>query len=215
MTAQVAEDRPAAEAPRSGNVLSRRLARWALRLAGWRVVGAVPRQPKLVLVGAPHTTNFDFLITKLAAASLGVRISWVGKKSLFPGPLAPLVRRLGGIPVERSSSEGFVDAMVAEFRRRDRFYLALMPAGSRATPDRWRSGFYYIARGAGVPVLPVVFDWAGRTLRLEPVLRLDRGDDYESELARVQAVFDGVRGRGRRAPTARPPTAARAPFDDR
>lgn len=213
MTVQVAEGRPAAGAPRCGNVLSRGLAGWALRLARWRVVGAVPQEAKLVLVGAPHTTNLDFLITKLAAASLGVRVSWVGKKSLFPGPLAPLVRRLGGIPVERSSSEGFVEAMVGEFRRRDRFYLALMPAGSRATPDRWRSGFYYIAAGAGVPVLPVVFDWTGRTLRLEPVLRLDPASEYESELARVRAVFEGVRGRVRRVPTAPGRPAGGAPFD--
>jgi len=159
----------------------------------------VPDEPKLVLVGAPHTTNFDFVLTKLTAGALGVRLSWVGKRSLFPRPLAPIARRLGGIPVDRASSEGFVDAMVAEFRRRDRFYLALMPAGSRATPDRWRSGFYYIARDAGVPMLIVAFDWERRTMRLGPMLRPRPDATYEDELARIRASFGGARGRSRSA----------------
>jgi 1-acyl-sn-glycerol-3-phosphate acyltransferase len=181
--------------PRAGNALTRALARGALGLGGWRIEGDVPDEPKLVLVGAPHTTNLDFVLTKLTAGALGVRLSWVGKRSLFPGPLGTVGRRLGGIPVDRASSQGFVDAMVAEFRRRERFYLALMPAGSRATPDRWRSGFYVIARDAGVPILLVAFDWGRRTMRLGPMLhaRVDAG--LEDELARIRAGFDGVRGR--------------------
>jgi 1-acyl-sn-glycerol-3-phosphate acyltransferase len=181
--------------PRAGNALTRALARGALRVAGWRIEGTVPDEPKLVLVGAPHTTNWDFLLTKLTAGALGVRLFWVGKQSLFPGWLAPLGRRLGGIPVDRASSDGFVDTMVAEFRRRDRFYLALMPAGSRSTPDRWRSGFYYIARDAGVPLFLVGFDWDRRTMRLGPVLDAPPGTRYEDEVARIQANFEGLTGR--------------------
>src|SRR5215216_2824868 len=181
--------------PRAGNVVTRGLARGVLRVAGWPIEGDVPDEPKLVLVGAPHTTNFDFVLTKLTAGALGVRLSWVGKKSLFPRWLAPLARRLGGISVDRTSAAGFVDAMVAEFRRRDHFYLALMPAGSRATPDRWRSGFYYIARDAGVPILIVAFDWERRTMRLGPMLRPRPGATYEDELARIGASFDGAKGR--------------------
>jgi len=182
--------------PRAGNPGTRALARAALRLAGWRIEGTVPDEPRLVLVGAPHTTNLDFVLTKLTAGALGVQLFWVGKKSLFPRWLAPLARRLGGIPVDRTSSVGFVDAMVAEFRRRDRFYLALMPAGSRATPDRWRSGFYYIARDAGVPMFLVGFDWGRRTIRLGPMLHARAGADYEDEAARIRRHFDGVTGRG-------------------
>src|SRR5215212_5069305 len=185
--------------PRAGNVVTRGLARGVLRVAGWRIEGDVPDEPKLVLVGAPHTTNFDFVLTKLTAGALGVRLSWVGKKSLFPRWLSPLARRLGGIPVDRTSSAGFVEAMVAEFRRRDHFYLALMPAGSRATADRWRSGFYFIARDAGVPMLIVVFDWERRTMRLGPVLRPRPEATYEEELARIRSSFDGATGRRRSA----------------
>ena len=180
--------------PRAGNALTRALARGLLGLGGWRIEGDVPDEPKLVLVGAPHTTNLDFALTKLTAGALGVRLSWVGKQALFPGPLATVARGLGGIPVDRASSEGFVDAMVAEFRRRERFYLALMPAGSRSTPDRWRSGFWYIARDAGVPILLVAFDWGRRTMRLGPVLRARRDASYEDDVVRIRAGFDGVRG---------------------
>jgi 1-acyl-sn-glycerol-3-phosphate acyltransferase len=181
--------------PRSGNALTRALAGGVLTLARWRIEGDVPDEPKLVLVGAPHTTNLDFVLTKLVAGALGVRLSWVGKKALFPDPVARLVRGLGGIPVDRASSEGFVAAMVEELRRRERFYLALMPAGSRATPDRWRSGFWYIARDAGVPMLLVGFDWGRRTIRLGPLLHARPDAGYEDELARIRACFDGVRGR--------------------
>ena len=171
------------------------LARGALRVIGWRIVGEAPEEPRLVLVGAPHTTNLDFLLAKLTAGALGVRLHWVGKSSLFPRWLAPLARRFGGIPVDRASSQGFVDAMVAEFRRRDRFYLALMPAGSRATPDRWHSGFYYIARDAGVPMLLVGFDWGRRTMRVGPMLHALPDGDYEDEVGTIRAHFDGVTGR--------------------
>ena len=105
-----------------------------LRIAGWRIDGDAPGVPKLVLVRAPHTTNLDFVLAKLTAAALGVRLSWVGKASLFRGPFGWVGRRLGGIPVDRAASEGFVAAMVDEFRRRDGFYLALMPAGHAPRP---------------------------------------------------------------------------------
>jgi len=182
-------------APGAGNALTRALARAVLRIAGWRIEGEAPDEPKLVLVGAPHTTNLDFVLAKVTATALGVRLHWVGKRSLFPRWLAPLVRRLGGIPVDRESSAGFVESMVAEFRRRDRFYLALMPAGTRATPDRWHSGFYFIARDAGVPMLLIGFDWGRRTMRLGPTVRALPGASYEDEVAQIRAHFDGVAGR--------------------
>lgn len=149
----------------------------------------------MVLVGAPHTTNLDFLLTKLTAGALGVRLHWVGKKSLFPRWLAPLTRHLGGIAVDRTSSQGFVDAMVGEFRHRDRFYLAVMPAGSRATPERWHSGFYYIARDAAVPMLLIGFDWGRRTMRVGPLLHALPNAAYEDEVARIREHFDGLTGR--------------------
>jgi 1-acyl-sn-glycerol-3-phosphate acyltransferase len=181
--------------PRAGNAVTRTLARGVLAVAGWHIEGEAPDEPKLVLVGAPHTTNWDFALTKLAAAALGIRVFWVGKQSLFPWWIAPLGRRLGGIPVERETSSGFVDTMVAEFRRRDRFYLALMPDGTRSNRGRWHSGFYFIARDASVPLFLVGFDWDRRTLRLGPMLHADPDAAHEDEIARIRRSFDGLTGR--------------------
>jgi 1-acyl-sn-glycerol-3-phosphate acyltransferase len=167
-----------------------------LRVGGWRIEGAVPDEPKLLLLGAPHTSYFDFVLTKLTAWAVGIRLSWVGKKSLFPRPIAPLVRWFGGIPVNRATSEGFVDRMVEEFRKRDRFYLALMPEGG-IHQSHWRSGFYHIARSADVPMLLVAFDWGRRTVRLGPTLTAQPEAATDDEIERVRAHFDGVRGRAR------------------
>jgi 1-acyl-sn-glycerol-3-phosphate acyltransferase len=182
-------------APSAGGAPSRALARGVLRLAGWRIEGVAPPVPKLVLVGAPHTTNLDFALAKLTAAALGVRLCWVGKASLFRGPFGWIGRRLGGIAVDRGTSAGFVAAMVEEFRRRDRFYLALMPAGTRSAPDSWRSGFYYIARDARVPLYPVAFDWEHRTMRLGPLLHPRAEESFEDALPQIRSHFAGVRGR--------------------
>lgn len=195
--------------PRAGNALTRSLARALLRAAGWRIEGEAPDEPKVLLVGAPHTSALDFALTKLTAAALGVRLSWLGKESLFRGPAAPLLRSAGGIPVRQASSGGFVDAMLEEFRRRDRFYLALMPSGTRFAPDRWHSGFYYIAQGADVPMLLVAFDWGRRTMRLGPLLRAHPDAAFEDELPRIRASFAGVRGRSRTAPAPEPQAEGR------
>jgi 1-acyl-sn-glycerol-3-phosphate acyltransferase len=180
--------------PRSGNALTRGLGQSLLRLGGWRIDGTVPDEPKLLLLGAPHTSYFDFVLTKLTAWAVGVRLSWVGKKSLFPRPIAPLVRWYGGIPVNRETSEGFVAEIVAEFRQRDRFYLAMMPGGGIRT-SRWRSGFYHIAQGAEVPMLLIAFDWGQRTMRIGPMLTVTPDAIVDDEVERIKAHFEGVRGR--------------------
>jgi len=166
-----------------------------LRAAGWRIEGTVADEPKLVIVGAPHTSYYDFVLAKLTAAAVGVRFSWVGKKSLFPRPVAPLVKWLGGIPVDREASEGFVGAMVTEFRRRDHFYLALMPEGGLRKRTRWRTGFYYIASAAEVPILLIAFDWGRRTLRIGPMLHPGGDLTAEDAVDRLKAHFEGVSGR--------------------
>jgi 1-acyl-sn-glycerol-3-phosphate acyltransferase len=166
-----------------------------LRAAGWRIEGAVADEPKLLIVGAPHTSYYDFVLAKLTAAAVGAPFSWVGKKSLFPRPVAPLVKWLGGIPVDREASEGFVGAMVTEFRRRDRFYLALMPEGGLRKRTRWRTGFYYIASAAEVPILLIAFDWGRRTVRIGPMLHPADDLTAEDAVERLKAHFEGVSGR--------------------
>jgi 1-acyl-sn-glycerol-3-phosphate acyltransferase len=180
--------------PRRGGRFSRSFAAQLLRAAGWRIEGEIPNAPRFVVIGAPHTSNWDSFLTFAASFALGVRLSWVGKHTLFRGPAGPLMRWLGGVSLDRRRSQGFVEAMVEEFRRRERFILAIMPQGTRGRSgqtQQWKTGFYHIAQGAGVPILLVAFDYGNRVLRFGPVIEASG----ELDLAAIRARFDGVRGR--------------------
>jgi 1-acyl-sn-glycerol-3-phosphate acyltransferase len=161
-----------ASVPRRGNRASRSLARLAFRLWGWRFAGSFPDVPKAIVVVVPHTTNWDFLVGVLALFALGLRISWLGKHTLFRWPLRPLMLWLDGVPVRRNSSSGTVAKLVETMRRRETMLLAVAPEGTRRAVSRWRMGFAHVAVGAGVPVVPVAFDWGRRVVALGPVFTL-------------------------------------------
>ena len=152
--------------PRRGNALSLHLGSAALHILGWRIDGALPDLPRLVAIVVPHTSNWDFAVGVAALFALGVDVRFLGKHTLFRWPLGAVMRWLGGIPVERSASHDVVDQTVAEFEHRDRMVLALAPEGTRRKVERWRTGFYYIALGAHVPIVPIAFDWGTRTIRI-------------------------------------------------
>ena len=183
------------QVPRRGNWLSKAGARAIMGAAGWTIVGEVPDEPKIVLVGAPHTSNWDYIFTMLTVYSLGVNIHFVAKQSLFDNPLGGVMRFSGGVPIDRVTSEGFVDKMVEEFNRRERFVLAIMPEGTRARDGetKWRSGFYHIAQGAGVPMVLVIFDYGRKIMRLGPTIW--PSGNYEADLAEIQAYFADVQGK--------------------
>ena len=184
--------------PRRGNRLSRGFWLFVLRLFGWRADGEVPNGPKFVFVGAPHTSNLDFFLTAVVMAAMGVRGHFVMKHQPFVGPVGWLLRWLGGIPLDRDRTRDFVSQMVDEFNERDQFLLAIMPEGTRgkdrdSSTKGWRSGFYYIARGAGVPLVMVLFDYANKWMRVGPTYW--PGESYEVDLPQIQALFAGVEGR--------------------
>lgn len=182
-----------AQIPRSGGPASRALGRWTLGLLGWRVEGTIPDVPKLVIIAAPHTSNWDFVVGIAAKLALGLRILWFGKDSLFRGPLAPVMRSLGGMPVDRAASHDVVNQIVGEFARRDRMLLGLAPEGTRKRVERWRTGFYHIAHGAQVPILPVALNWAERALQIGPPFVTS--GDLEADLMVLQSRFSGAVGR--------------------
>ena len=176
----------------------RALGRAALRLLGWRIEGAFPDLPKFVIAVAPHTSNWDFIVGVAAMFALDVRLSFLGKHTLFRGPMGVPMRWLGGIPVDRSSAHGVVGDAVAEFARSEARLLAIAPQGTRKPTARFKSGFLHIARGARVPIVLATLDWGRHVLRLGPVF--DQGEDTEADLHRVEAFFAGVRGRKPRDP---------------
>jgi len=179
--------------PKRGNRLIRATARTLLRLARWRLDGQVPNLPKFVIVGAPHTSNWDYIMTLLAMFALGGNFHYVAKHTVFKGPLGRLFRWLGGVGVDRQKSHGFVQQMVDRFERQTAFILAIMPEGTRSKVRKWRSGFYFIALGAGVPIMLVTFDYSKRHILLGPTIQ--PSGEYDSDLEQIQSHYVGIKGK--------------------
>jgi 1-acyl-sn-glycerol-3-phosphate acyltransferase len=148
--------------PQSGGVISRTIGRWALAAMRWRLEGEIPDRPKLVIIVAPHTSNWDFVVAVSAKLALGLDVRWFGKHTLFRGALGAFMRAMGGMPIDRSGSHDVVKEIVEEFRRAGRLVIGIAPEGTRKRVERWRTGFYHIAHGAGVPVVPVALDYGTR-----------------------------------------------------
>jgi len=144
---------------------------------------------------APHTSNWDFVVGMAAMFALDLRLTFIGKHTLFAGPLAPLMRWMGGIPVDRSSPHGVVGESVRAFADVERRVLAIAPQGTRSPVAHFKSGFLHIARGASVPVLLAALDYGTRIVRLGPLIH--PGADVEAERAQIEEFFSKVRGRRR------------------
>lgn len=173
--------------PSRGNAISRWLGRRAYALSGWRIKGALPDLPKFVLIVAPHTSNWDFFVGVAALFQLGLRVSFLGKDSLFTGLKGPIMRWLGGIPVDRSVSKDRVAEMVEVFRNHDRLVIGLTPEGTRKKVKAWKTGFYHVARGSGVPIVPVYFDYSTKTVGIGPPFYAT--GDVTSDIAYLKGLY--------------------------
>lgn len=178
------------QVPREGGPLSRRLGAWVLSRAGWRVAGNFPDLPKFVCIMAPHTSNWDFFVGVAVKYALGVRAVWIGKHSLFRWPINGFLRGLGGIPVERGAPHAVVQQIADEFAARDQMIFALAPEGTRKRVERWRSGYWHVAHLAGVPIVPVAFDFALRTVFIGPPITTS--DSIEADEKRLRDYVRGV-----------------------
>jgi 1-acyl-sn-glycerol-3-phosphate acyltransferase len=157
------------------------LARLIYRVFGWRAEGGPPNVPKFVLIGAPHTSNWDGVHMFLTSTSLGVRMYWLGKHTLFKPPLGWLMSWVSGIPVNRQATKNAVEQVVDIFEERDHFALIIAPEGTRKKVDYWKTGFYYIALGAGVPIVMAYIDYPRKRAGLGPAI-MPSGDieaDFE------------------------------------
>jgi len=178
--------------PRRGNNFSRLLGRSLLGAAGWRIEGEFPDRPKLVAIVAPHTSNWDFVLGITVVFALGLRVRFLGKHTLFYPPLGWLMRWFGGTPVVREAPQGAVAQAVTMIERERAVFLGIAPEGTRTRGGPWRSGFYHIAHAARAPILPVAFDGKRRAIRL--FAPFETSGDYEADLPRLRALYDGVRG---------------------
>ena len=179
--------------PRRGSALMRAVGRAVLALLGWRVEGEVPNLPKFVVAVAPHTSNWDFVVGAAAMFALDLRLAFIGKHTLFRGPLGVLMRWMGGLPVDRSSPHGVVAESVRAFSHAERRILAIAPEGTRKRVPQFKSGFLQIARGAGVPVVLAALDYQARCVRFGPTF--EPGEDIEAERRKTEAFFAPIRGR--------------------
>lgn len=171
----------------------RALARIWLRLSGWRVETVLlPRAP-CVLIGAPHTSNWDFPLLLVAILDLGLDVRWMGKHTLFRRPWGPLMRWLGGIAVNRTQNNNLVASTVQAFADNPSLIVCIPPEGTRGKVQRWRSGFYHIALGAGVPILLSAIDAEHKTLRIMGEYR-PTGSDPEREIRAIQQHYREFRG---------------------
>jgi 1-acyl-sn-glycerol-3-phosphate acyltransferase len=181
------------QVPRRGSAACRLLGRVVLKAMGWDVEGQVPDLPKFVIAVAPHTSNWDFIVGVAAMFALDLRLAFIGKHTLFAGPIGPLMRWLGGIPVDRSAAHGVVAQSVAGFTKAGSRILVIAPEGTRRKVDRFKSGFLHIAKGAGVPVVLAALDYGTKRVRLGPVV--EPGADIEADRVRIEAYFAPIRGR--------------------
>lgn len=163
-------------------------------ILGWKLVGDFPKDiKKYVVIAAPHTSWQDFPIGILARNTSGIKINFIGKDSLFKGPFGFIFRSLGGTPVDRSKSNNLVDAIVDVFNSKEEFRLALSPEGTRKKVDTWKTGFYYIAKGANVPIVMATLDFGNKQVRFsEPYYTTD---DKEKDFEYFKAFYKDVQGK--------------------
>ncbi len=139
-----------------------------LRSLGWTLEGKLPEGTKAVVIAAPHTTNWDMPIMLAVAYAHGINPSWLGKKELFRWPFGGFMRWLGGLPIDRGSRHNIVQQVVDVYRSTDRLYVVIPPSATRGRAKHWKSGFYHIARGAGVPVMATALDYRRKVGSIGP-----------------------------------------------
>ena len=173
----------------------RRISRFILcNILGWKTNDAFPTDlKKYIIIVAPHTSWMDFPIGVLARNTYGLKGNYIGKHTLFKPPFGFIFRALGGTPVDRSKSANLVDAIVEIFNSRDEFILALSPEGTRKKLKKWKTGFYFVAQGAKVPIVMVGFDYQKKSITVAKPYHLT--GDLKEDFNNFHAYFKNIKGK--------------------
>jgi len=164
-----------------------------LAIGGWKVAGNWPVHRKAVVVAAPHTSNWDGIWMLAAAGRYRITLRWMGKKSLTEGPFGWFVKWAGCVPIDRSRSNDVVQAMADAFAASDDLLLAVPPEGTRGLVREWKSGFYHIARKAGVPIVFAVMDYGCKTIRISG--EIWPTGDYDADMKLISTHYADARGK--------------------
>ncbi|WNL46632.1 1-acyl-sn-glycerol-3-phosphate acyltransferase [Dyella sp. BiH032] len=169
--------------------------RGVLRLCGWRLVGALPDVPKLILIGAPHSSYWDGLWGLLMKIGAGIEVNIMIKREVLDGPLGIILRPIGMIPINRKAALNVVGQMVERFQQRERMWLGITPEGTRKKVTQWKSGFLRIAHEAAVPIQTIFIDYPTKTFTLGPVVQAT--GDHDADMEKIRALFRPYRGKHR------------------
>jgi 1-acyl-sn-glycerol-3-phosphate acyltransferase len=175
------------------STLAQRVGRLILRLIGWRTEVISPPTSRYVMIGAPHTSNWDFFLMLLLMSVESIPIRWLGKDSLFKWPLGIFMRSLGAIPVNRRENTNLVDQIAALFDEYDELIIGLSPEGTRQKTSRWRTGFYYIALKANVPIVMAYVDYQHKVCGLGPSFKPT--GDIHADFEIVREFYSGIIGK--------------------
>ena len=181
---------------RRGSFVSQALGRLLMWLSGWHFEGLLPDVPKIVIAVAPHTTNWDFVVGVMALWALDIKISFLGKHTLFRGVFGTWMRSIGGIAVNRESTHGVVGDAVQAFQNSARLVLVLTPDGTRQLDKGFKNGFLHIAHGAGVPILLAYFDFSRKVVGFGPVVSTT--GDVERDRIFILNFYRPIRGKYRK-----------------
>jgi 1-acyl-sn-glycerol-3-phosphate acyltransferase len=173
--------------------LAQRIARAILRMIGWSTHIIPPRTFRYVLIGAPHTSNWDFLMMLLLMAAERIPIRWLGKDTLLRGPIGPLMRSLGILPVNRRERTNLVDQVAAKFDEIEDLIIGISPEGTRSKTHRWRTGFYYIAIKAQVPIVMGYIDYENKICGLGPSFKPT--GDIQADFEIIRNFYTGIKGK--------------------
>jgi 1-acyl-sn-glycerol-3-phosphate acyltransferase len=178
--------------PRRCNPLAQLLGGLVLSVFGWQKAGQVPSARNMVIIAAPHTSNWDFIFLLAAAYSFGISVNWLGKDSLFRSPLGPILRFLGGVPVDRSKRNNLVQSLSAQIEHGSGIALVIPPSGTRRKTEYWKSGFYRIAEAAQIPLVCGYLDYqkkeAGLGLAFLP-------SDLSRDMNRIREFYEPIVGK--------------------
>jgi len=170
-----------------------------LKLTGWKVINVAPATGSYLIIAAPHTSNWDFPLGITMAFHLQLRVYFIGKHTLFKGPMGPFMRWLGGIPLDRKASRNFVEGSIETFNNNPNLVMAIAPEGTRSTVPRWKTGFYHMAKGAKVPIALAYFDFStkiggiGKMLNTTDDMDVDMqtiADFYRTKIGKVPANYN-------------------------
>ncbi len=179
--------------PRTSSGFGSWLGNRVLKLLGWRVRGEVPNCKKLVIIAAPHTSNWDFIIAMSVKLALRLYANWMMKKEAFVWPLGGIWKNMGGIPIDRQSPKGISDQIVEWYQTHDQVWVGITPEGTRKKVEKWKTGFLRIAEAAQVPVLIVAWDYPSKSVVFDSLYEVT--GDMDADLEEIQQRFSQYSGR--------------------